>query len=118
MDAVIRRRKKLIEMAKQLGGGRCSLCGYDRCMRALEFHHLDASTKSFGISVEGSTRAWHRVVEEIRKCVLLCANCHREVEDGMTKIPEIFYSEVAQPVERSAVNGVVGGSIPSLGAIF
>ena len=66
-------------MAVEYKGGCCSICGYDGCIEALEFHHIDPSEKDFGISSKGYTRSWERVKEEIDRCVLLCANCHREV---------------------------------------
>lgn len=62
-----------------LGGG-CLLCGYNRCLRALHFHHLNPHEKDFNIS-EKST--WYDIRNEIEKCVLLCANCHAEVHSGM-----------------------------------
>jgi DNA-binding CsgD family transcriptional regulator len=68
-------------------GGRCVLCGYDRCLGALHFHHLDPDTKSFGLAMRGHTKAFEKLLAEARKCVLLCANCHAEVERGVTQIP-------------------------------
>ncbi len=73
------RKKKLIAMK----GGGCVICGYNRCLRALEFHHVDPETKKF--SLTATTLAdigWDRILEEVKKTVLLCATCHREVEDG------------------------------------
>lgn len=58
-------------------GGKCSVCSYDRCPEALDFHHIDPSTKSFEISGRMSKR-WSVIEDELKKCVLLCANCHRE----------------------------------------
>jgi predicted HNH restriction endonuclease len=55
------------------------LCGYDKCIEALDLHHKDASQKDFGISSGGLTRSWELVKAEADKCVLLCANCHREL---------------------------------------
>lgn len=66
-------------MAVEYKGGRCENCGYDRCLGALEFHHLDPTKKDFNISSKGYTRSWERVREELDKCVMLCANCHREI---------------------------------------
>lgn len=83
IKAVQRRRKELRRRAIESKGGRCQICGYDRCMEALEFHHLDSSQKDFGISSRGITRSWAKVQEELDKCVLLCANCHREVHAGL-----------------------------------
>jgi hypothetical protein len=58
------------------------LCGYDRCAGALHFHHLDPAEKSFHLSMQGVARSLARAREEMAKCVLLCANCHAEVEAG------------------------------------
>jgi 5-methylcytosine-specific restriction endonuclease McrA len=70
-------------MAIEYKGGKCQICSYNRCLEALEFHHLDSSKKDFGISDRGYTRAWEKVREELDKCVLLCANCHRELHANM-----------------------------------
>ena len=77
--AVRKRRRKVRLMAVEYKGGKCSRCGYSRCIEALEFHHLDSSQKDFGMSQDGYTRSWERVRQELDKCVLLCANCHREL---------------------------------------
>ncbi len=67
-------------------GGCCRLCGYDRCVAALEFHHLDPTTKQFGVAQQGVARSIERLRVEVRKCVLLCSNCHAEVESGVSAI--------------------------------
>ena len=85
--AVIRRRKKLREMARDYKGGKCMMCGYDRCQRALSFHHLNPKEKDFDLSSRGLTRSWERIKKEIDKCVLVCANCHMEIHDGITQLP-------------------------------
>ena len=85
--AVAKRRKKLRDMALEYGGGKCIICGYDRCRRAMVFHHLDPSKKDFGLSVRGLTRSWDKMRAELDKCVLLCANCHAEVHDNITQLP-------------------------------
>lgn len=56
-------------------GGQCVRYGYDRCIAALDFHHRDPQTKLFNIK---TTVPWGKLVEEAKKCDLLCANCHRE----------------------------------------
>ena len=86
MAAVKKRRKKLKLMAVELKGGCCAVCGYKRCIRALEFHHLDPQLKEFALSMRGLTRSWEKIKEELNKTVLLCANCHREVEDGLINV--------------------------------
>jgi hypothetical protein len=87
--AVSLRRKKLREKAVILLGKRCSICKYSRCPQALEFHHIDGLTKEFGISESGITRSWARIQKELIKCILLCANCHREVHVGITQLPVV-----------------------------
>ena len=79
INAVRKRRKNIRRMAVEYKGGHCGKCGYNRCIDALEFHHLDSSGKDFSISAKGYTRSWIKVKEELDKCILLCANCHREV---------------------------------------
>jgi len=78
IKAVIRRRRRVREMAIAYRGGKCEICGYKKCSEAMEFHHR-VGVKDFGISAKGYTRSWQSVKSELDKCILLCANCHREV---------------------------------------
>lgn len=87
IKAVAKRRKKLKEMAIAYKGGKCCLCGYSKCKSALDFHHINDNDKSFGLSVRGLTRSWGRTKQELDKCVLVCANCHREIHEGITQLP-------------------------------
>jgi hypothetical protein len=86
-DRVAARRRRLKEILVAEAGGRCAICGYDRCVRALNFHHVDPATKRFGLGERGLTRGIDILREEARKCALLCANCHMEVEHGDTVFP-------------------------------
>lgn len=86
--AVSQRRKKLREMARDYKGGKCIVCGYNKCRRALSFHHLNPKEKDFDLSSRGLTRSWERIKKEIDKCVLLRANCHMEIHDGVTQLPK------------------------------
>lgn len=82
-----RRRTKrlLVEEA----GGRCVLCGYDRCISAMHFHHLEPRSKRFHLAQGGVGRSLAEAREEAAKCVLLCANCHAEVEAGIANLPSV-----------------------------
>ncbi len=84
--AVAKRRKVIKKKSVLYKGGKCELCGYSRCIEALDFHHRDPDTKKFGISNKGYTRSWQNVQDELDKCVLVCANCHREIEAGVSQI--------------------------------
>jgi len=77
--AVRKRRKKIRQQALEYKGNKCEICGYDKCDDALEFHHIRANGKDFSISDRGYTRSWAKVKEELDKCILVCANCHREL---------------------------------------
>jgi hypothetical protein len=54
-------------------GGRCCICGYDRYLGALQFHHLDPDEKRLGLATGGLTLSLATLRHEARKCVLLCA---------------------------------------------
>jgi 5-methylcytosine-specific restriction endonuclease McrA len=86
-EAVTRRRRKVKQILAQEAGGSCLVCGYDRCIGALEFHHLDPLEKRLGMGYGGFAYALSRLRAEAKKCVLLCANCHAEVENGMLNLP-------------------------------
>lgn len=75
---VVAWRKRTKQRAVEYLGGKCLVCGYDRCIEVLEFHHRDPAQKDFGIAASGSCRSWDRIQTELDKCDLLCANCHRE----------------------------------------
>lgn len=85
-EGVTRRRRKVKRILVDEAGGRCRLCGYDQYVGALEFHHLDRAAKSFHLSLDGVARSLERARAEAAKCVLLCANCHAEVEGGYTAL--------------------------------
>lgn len=85
--AVSRRRKALRQKALIHKGNKCYFCGYKRYEGALEFHHIDEKTKKFGLSEKGMTRSWAKTKEELNKCILLCANCHRELHGGLLQLP-------------------------------
>jgi hypothetical protein len=87
-------------------GRKCGICGYNKSTRALGFHHLDPSTKSFTVSAAGIPRAWKKICDEVRKCVMLCHNCHEEVHEGVTLIPDDirrFIEPAPLPMRRQVI---------------
>ena len=86
-EAVSKRRRAVKRRLVEEAGGRCGVCGYSRCQQALQFHHLDPSMKEFHLGHQGQSRSLARSRAEARKCVLLCANCHAEVEAGIVALP-------------------------------
>ncbi len=81
-----RRRRRVKQVLVQEAGGACSLCGYSRCAAALHFHHVEPATKRLEMA-RGAALALATLRAEAGKCVLLCANCHAEVEAGLTTLP-------------------------------
>jgi hypothetical protein len=69
------------ELIRQSGGG-CESCDYNKCDRALHFHHRDPNEKCFELNLSNLwSKSWETILKEYKKCDLLCANCHAETED-------------------------------------
>lgn len=75
-------RKKNKERSVEYKGGKCVKCGYDKCIRALEFHHLNPLEKDFGPS-QNMNMSWNKIKIELDKCILVCSNCHREIHEDL-----------------------------------
>ena len=75
------KRKKYKNLLVEYKGGKCEICGYDKCVKALEFHHINKETKKFSISDNAFNRSLDELKKEVDKCILVCANCHRELHD-------------------------------------
>lgn len=72
-------------------GGSCQICGYNKCYNALDLHHLDSNEKDFSFGkIRANPQSWRKIVQELRKCILLCCLCHREIHANVAKIPETF----------------------------
>jgi transposase len=97
VEHVADKRRRIKRQLVLEAGGRCELCGYDRCVAALQFHHVDRATKRFALSQQGVSRSMAEAREEAAKCVLLCANCHAEVESGAADSPVRSIDDGARP---------------------
>ena len=78
------------EKLKNSVGGKCQFCGYDKCQRALHFHHIDPTQKLFIISDATARKKYsqEQIDAEIKKCVLVCANCHAEIHAGLINLKD------------------------------
>ncbi|KKL91884.1 hypothetical protein LCGC14_1890240 [marine sediment metagenome] len=83
------RRFRRKERALEYKGRKCEICSYDKCRRALNFHHKDETKKNFGIS-GAHTRSWDEIQKELDKCTLVCSNCHMEIH---AKLENYTYSQ-------------------------
>ena len=72
-------------------GSKCQICKYNKCNEALEFHHIEPSEKDFSLSaIRANPKNWDSIKKELEKCILLCANCHREVHNRLTPLPKEY----------------------------
>lgn len=79
-EAVTEYRRKNKRLLIEHFGGKCVVCGYSKCIWALEFHHTEPEHKDFGLGKHG-TRSLKRLIEEAKKCILVCCRCHREIHE-------------------------------------
>ena len=83
VERVQKRRQRLKELSVQYKGGKCQVCGYNKCIKALDFHHVNPKAKNFTISMKGHIKSWTKVKKELDQCIVVCSNCHREIHDGL-----------------------------------
>ena len=91
-------------------GGKCEICGYDKCIDALEFHHLNQETKSFGIG-NGDIRSLKRLKEEADKCIMVCPNCHKEIHAKIREEKEVSKQIEIQKNVENFINSKIESGI-------
>lgn len=85
-------RRKTKERMLAAMGGCCQVCGYDKCNDSLAFHHIDPTKKDFTFSkVRANPTSWVKIVSELKKCILVCHNCHSEIHAGVSSIPDKYF---------------------------
>ncbi len=95
-------RIRLKERSVYVMGEKCQCCGYNKCITALEFHHLDPLKKDFSFG-DNTNRSWQNTKEELKKCILVCANCHREIHSGLidnNKLQSSFIESRAEEIDK------------------
>jgi len=80
-------RENRKQLLCDLLGGKCAKCGYNKCISALDFHHIDPTKKDFIIAAK--IYALNKVLPEVKKCILLCCRCHRELHSNLWKLSDI-----------------------------
>lgn len=99
-------RQRLKERATYVLGDKCACCGYNKCIQALEFHHLNPNEKDFTFG-SNPNRSWAETRNEIQKCILVCANCHREIHYGLidnSLLQSSFNEERAKEIDKLVAN--------------
>ena len=95
-------RIRLKERSVYVMGEKCQCCGYNKCITALEFHHLNPEEKDFSFG-NNTNRSWQNTKEELKKCILVCANCHREIHSGLidnNKLQSSFIESRAEEIDK------------------
>jgi len=93
-------KKKIV----QAMGGCCQICKYDKCYASLDLHHINPEEKEFALGkIMAQPAAWHKIVEECKKCILVCSNCHREIHNGVTSVPEIYKKFDESLIEKQEI---------------
>jgi hypothetical protein len=87
-ESVILWRKRVKQKLIDYKGGHCEMCGYDKCNRALQFHHKNPEEKDFQIS--GKSLSFEKLKSEVDKCILVCSNCHCEIHDGLIETNKVL----------------------------
>lgn len=86
-DWRVRTKDRIVESM----GGKCVCCGYNKHTSALELHHLNPSNKMFSFGgIRARPKSWDSIVQELRKCVMVCCLCHREIEAGVRILPSVY----------------------------
>lgn len=83
---VIKNRQNKKQKLVEEFGGKCIVCGYNKYAGSLDFHHVNPKNKEFALSVKGLSYSWESLLREAKKCVLVCKNCHTEIEAGITSL--------------------------------
>jgi hypothetical protein len=100
----IRSLKRKIELIKMRGNG-CQICGYNKNIAALEFHHRDSNQKESRLDARIlSNRTWAFILTEFEKCDLLCSNCHKEIHN-----PELTIHNIQIILQGAAVEESIDG---------
>jgi len=82
----LRGLQKKLELI-ELFGGKCEKCGYNKNISAFDFHHKNPYEKNFEVKIQNlKSKSDDDILEEALKCMLLCANCHRELHSPYTDI--------------------------------
>ena len=98
-DSQKKRRNLYKTKLVEAHGSKCAICGYCKTSNSLEFHHSDSKKKEFSIS-SNDVGSFEKLLEESKKCIMICANCHREIHAGLVDVSTIKSSYIGLPDEQ------------------
>lgn len=100
------KRHKIKAKLVEYKGGKCEICGYDKCLNALDFHHKNPENKEFALNTANYNKSFEKLKNEVDKCILICANCHRELHfsENEKKRENFIYSNLNRAKAISKLN--------------
>ena len=111
-------RKKAREYLALAFGGKCTVCNYNKTISALDYHHVKPEHKDKQLSLAMKNgHAWSKIVEEARKCTIVCCRCHREIHAGVTELPKDYarfneeYSDIIKLKEKEVTSCPCCGTV-------
>lgn len=111
----LKRKLELIESR----GGKCEICGYNKNIATLEFHHINPDEKEFQLDMRHlSNTSLEKLQSEVSKCQLLCANCHREVHNPELEVKEVYNLVQVEAKDKVSFNNPTGSVCPVCGKRF
>jgi hypothetical protein len=87
VNLINERRHRRKTLVVGLLGNKCQICGYDRCVKNLNFHHV--FPKKFRMDGRGFQLSYEKCMNELAKCILVCPTCHGEAHFGLVSQHEI-----------------------------
>ena len=105
IDGVNRRRIRIKQNMLQFCGEKCCICGYNKCDRSLTFHHVNPNEKVLGIASHMTNASWERIKNELKKCILVCSNCHNEIHAGL--YDESFIKQKYSEVQKILNDNII-----------
>lgn len=100
------KRHKIKETLVAYKGGKCEICGYDKCTNALDFHHINPQEKSFVLNKGNFNKSLDVLKKEADKCILVCSNCHREIHynENEEKRKQFIFEDIVRDKAISKLN--------------
>ena len=105
------KRHRIKEQLVEYKGGKCEICGYNKCLNALDFHHRNPEEKEYALNTANYNKSFEKLKKEVDKCILVCSNCHREIhfEENEKRRENFIYNDInrAKALSKLNLNDVV-----------
>ena len=91
----------------EASGHKCAYCGLVDHPAIYDFHHINPATKEFGLGNGATTRSKKAYAEEAKKCVMLCSNCHRRIENNLISIKDLDIIPFDEDIYYQAIEDLI-----------